>query len=57
VAHFFAGLEPAAGARPASTERERALLMLARDVIRLPGRGHQKALCLLARALADAQIE
>ena len=54
VAYFFAGLEPAAGVTVASTERERALLMLARDFTRLPGRGHREALRLLARALADA---
>jgi transcriptional regulator with XRE-family HTH domain len=58
VGHFFAGLGPTVtGVRPASTERERALLLLARDFTRLPGRGHQEALCLLARALADAHIE
>ena len=57
VGHFFAGLEPtAAGVKPASTERERALLLLARDFTRLPGRGHQEALCVLARALASDQM-
>ena len=56
VGDLFAGLEPAAGAvaTPAPTGRERALLELARDFVRLPGRGHREALCLLARALADA---
>ena len=58
MGHFFAGLEPeAAGvAPPVPAERQRALLALARDFARLPGRGHQEALCLLARALADAQV-
>jgi transcriptional regulator with XRE-family HTH domain len=57
VGFFFAGLEPAvADVKPASTERERALLGLARDFARLPDQGHREALCLLARALADAQI-
>ena len=54
VAYFFAGLEPAAGVRPASTEQERALLMLARDFARLPGR-EREALCALARALAGTE--
>jgi transcriptional regulator with XRE-family HTH domain len=55
VGHFFAGLEPeAAGvaAVPVPVERQRALLALARDFARLPGRQHQEALCALARALA-----
>ena len=58
VGHFFAGLEPATGAAatPAATERQRALLLLARDFTRLPARGHREALCVLARALADIQI-
>jgi transcriptional regulator with XRE-family HTH domain len=56
IGHFFAGLEPAAGARPASTKREQALLMLARDFTRLPDQGHREALCLLARALARAEV-
>ena len=53
VGHFFAGLEPVVtGVKPASVERERALLMLARDFVRLPDQRHREALCLLARALA-----
>ena len=54
AAYFFAGLEPAAEAAPVPAERQRALLMLARDFVRLPGRGHREALCALARALAGA---
>jgi len=56
VAYFFTGLEPTAEVAPASAERQRALL-LARDFTRLPDQGHREALCLLARALADAQIK
>jgi hypothetical protein len=40
---------------PVPTGRERALLELARDFVRLPGRAHQEALCALARALADTK--
>ena len=44
-----------AGVRPASTERERALLTLARDFARPPGR-EQEALAGLARALAGTHV-
>ena len=60
VGHFFEGLEPeAAGvaAAPVPVERQRALLALASDFVRLPDRGHREALCLLARALAGAHVE
>jgi transcriptional regulator with XRE-family HTH domain len=58
VGDFFAGLEPTAAGvatAPAAVERQRALLALARDFVRLPGRGHQEALCALARALAETR--
>jgi transcriptional regulator with XRE-family HTH domain len=54
VAYFFAGLEPTTETAPAPAERQRTLLMLARDFTRLPDQRHREALCLLARALADA---
>ena len=57
VGHFFAGLEPemaGVAASPVPVERQRALLALASDFVRLPDRGHREALCLLARALAGA---
>jgi transcriptional regulator with XRE-family HTH domain len=60
VGDLFAGLEPTAAGvatAPAAGERQRALLTLARDFVRLPGRGHQEALCALARALAGTRVE
>ena len=58
VGALFEGLEPAAPgvAVPDPSERQRALLGLARDLVRLPDQGHGEALCLLARALADVQM-
>lgn len=53
VGHFFAGLEPVAGVRPASTEGK--LLTLARDFARPPG-CEQGALAGLARALAGTHV-
>lgn len=50
---LFAGLGPTGAAAPDAGGRQRALLGLARDFVRLPGQGHRQALCLLARALAD----
>jgi transcriptional regulator with XRE-family HTH domain len=47
--YFFEGLGPGRAAEP----RQRAMLELARDFVRLPSRRHQEALCALARALAE----
>ena len=46
----------ATGVAPVSAGQERALLELARDFARLPDQGHREALCLLARALARAEV-
>jgi transcriptional regulator with XRE-family HTH domain len=46
--YFFEGLGPGRAAEP----RQRMMLKLARDFVRLPSRRHQEALCALARALA-----
>ena len=53
VGDLFEGLGPTGAAAPDAGGRQRALLGLARDFVRLPGQGHREALCLLARALAD----
>jgi transcriptional regulator with XRE-family HTH domain len=46
---FFEGLGSGRAAEP----RQRVMLELARDFVALPSRGHQEALCALARALAE----
>jgi transcriptional regulator with XRE-family HTH domain len=47
--YFFEGLGSGRAAEP----RQRVMLELARDFVRLPSRRHQEALCTLARALAE----
>jgi transcriptional regulator with XRE-family HTH domain len=52
VSYFFEGLETEGDVRP--NPQQPRLLDLARDFIALPSRRHQVAICLLARALANA---
>jgi transcriptional regulator with XRE-family HTH domain len=52
VGYFFKGIGIERGFRP--SPQQGRLLELARDFIALPSRQHQEALCILARALANA---
>src|SRR5690349_6284735 len=52
VDYFFGGMEAQASLQP--VVQQRLLLELARNFISLPSRGHQEALCSLARTLAAA---
>jgi transcriptional regulator with XRE-family HTH domain len=54
VGYFFKGIGIERGFRP--SPQQRRLLELARDFIALPSRQHQEALCILARALANAEL-
>jgi transcriptional regulator with XRE-family HTH domain len=52
VGYFFEGVEIERTVRP--NPQQPRLLELARNFIALPSRRHQEAICLLARALANA---
>jgi transcriptional regulator with XRE-family HTH domain len=50
--YFFEGLNPATSSPSAPTDRQRAMLELARNFVHMPNRRHQTAICELARVLA-----
>jgi transcriptional regulator with XRE-family HTH domain len=52
--YFFEGLNPATSSPSAPTDRQRAMLELARNFVHMPNRRHQTAICELARALAGS---
>jgi transcriptional regulator with XRE-family HTH domain len=52
--YFFEGLAEPAVAEP--TDRQRAMLELARNFARMPNRAYQAAICDVARALAAATL-
>jgi transcriptional regulator with XRE-family HTH domain len=52
--YFFEGLNPATSSTSAPTDRQRAMLELARNFVHMPNRRHQTAICELARALAGS---
>jgi transcriptional regulator with XRE-family HTH domain len=54
VSYFFEGVETERDVRP--SPQQSRLLELARDFVVLPSRRHQEALCILARALANAEL-
>jgi transcriptional regulator with XRE-family HTH domain len=54
VSYFFEGLETERDVRP--NPQQPRLLELARNFVALPSRRHQEALCILARALANAEL-
>jgi transcriptional regulator with XRE-family HTH domain len=54
IGYFFEGLGTEHDVRPNPPQPR--LLELARNFIALPSRQHQEALCILARALADAEL-
>ncbi len=53
VSFFFEGIDTGEEFKP--TPQQRMLLELARNFISLPNRRHQDAVCMLARALAEAK--
>jgi hypothetical protein len=54
VEYFFEGLAEPAVAEP--TDRQRAMLELARNFANMPHRAYQAAICDVARALAVAPL-
>jgi transcriptional regulator with XRE-family HTH domain len=54
VGYFFKGIKTEGDVRPNPPQPR--LLDLARNFIALPSRQHQEALCILARALANAEL-
>jgi transcriptional regulator with XRE-family HTH domain len=54
VGYFFKGIKTEGGVRPNPPQPR--LLELARNFVALPSRQHQEALCILARALANAEL-
>jgi transcriptional regulator with XRE-family HTH domain len=50
--YFFEGLNPATSSPSAPTDRQRAMLELARNFVHMPNRRHQTAICEFARKLA-----
>jgi transcriptional regulator with XRE-family HTH domain len=54
VGYFFEGVETEGAVRP--NPQQRMLLELARNFSAMPSRGHQEAICTLARSLANAEM-
>jgi transcriptional regulator with XRE-family HTH domain len=54
VEYFFRDVKAPTASKP--TDRQRAMLELARSFAHMPSRGHQAAICDLARALAAAPL-
>ena len=54
VGYFFEGLGTEGDVRP--NPQQRLFLELARSFAAIPSRQHQEAICVLARALADAEL-
>jgi transcriptional regulator with XRE-family HTH domain len=54
--YFFEGVEPGTSSPSAPSDRQRAMLELARSFTHLPGRAYQAAICDLARALAAGAL-
>ena len=54
--YFFEGLKPATSSPSAPTDRQRAMLELARNFAHMPNRAYQAAICDVARALAAAPL-
>jgi transcriptional regulator with XRE-family HTH domain len=55
--YFFEGLNSATSSPSAPTNRQRAMLELARNFVDMPNRRYQAAICELARALASAPLQ
>ena len=53
VSYFFQGMDDEESFRPSS--RQRMVLDLARNVISMPRRDHQEAICMVARAMVDPE--
>ena len=54
VGYFFEGVGTERDFRP--NPQQRMLLELARNFVAMPSRGHQEAICTLARSLANADL-
>jgi transcriptional regulator with XRE-family HTH domain len=54
--YFFEGLKPGTSSPSAPTDRQRAMLELARSFTHMPSRAYQAAICDVARALAAASL-
>jgi transcriptional regulator with XRE-family HTH domain len=54
--YFFEGLKPGTSSPSAPTDRQRAMLELARSFAHMPSRAYQTAICELARAMAGAAL-
>jgi transcriptional regulator with XRE-family HTH domain len=54
--YFFEGLNPATFSPSAPNDRQRAMLELARNFVRMPNRRHQTAICELARKLVGPAL-